>query len=364
MKHWPLVERIAGAVLLLAGSSPAAHAWDEHRLIMQSIGRTTANLNRRYLYEKIAVPSVVDEKRVIHELATELLLNEKRIPVYSETHPDQHEVVLYELFRGEMIDEPDRGMDQDLPDAADPEHIRDWMGGRTGESSQGFRHMYFGGFQLKDPIQSFQIPFRAVGEAKLRFQKLMKISDRFFLDQQRFWGTRTLLWALHYLQDLHQPFHVVQVPNLKFLPLGSLFDHFVAKATHSLTNYHYGYEAIARTYLEHYENTYFRDCFETDKPLVSDDLSEIIEKSRAEASSLAEPLYDLLGSTLKTSEIDLQKSPTTIDYWQLIKSSESESVGKLREVTCRLYQSIARYTWGHFDRSFNYIPPISTKSGR
>lgn len=361
MKLWPAVSRFAVAVLFL---TPDAFGWDQHHLLMESLGRTTANLNRRYLYEKIPVPSAAEEKRVIHELAAELLLNEKRIPLYTADHPGQKEVVLYELFRGEMIDEPDRGMDQDLPDAADPDGIRDWMGGRTGEGSQGFRHMYFAGFQPKDPVQTFQIPFRAVGQAKTRFQKLLKISNKFFIEKQRFWGTRTLLWALHYLQDLHQPFHVVQVPNWRFLPLGDLFNGFVAKSTHSLTNYHYAYEALARTYLEHYQLTYFRDCLETDKQQVSEDLSEIVDLAREQAPLMAGPLYDLLGPALKSPEIDLRKNPGTIDYWQLLKTTEVESVGKLREVTCRLYQSIARYTWGHFDRAFNYMPPTSTKSGR
>lgn len=352
------------ATVVLCFTALSAQAWDQHSLIMQSIGRTTANLNRRYLYDKVAVPTLAQEKKEIHALSAELGLNEAAVPVYNERHPNQKEVVVYELLRGEMIDEPDMGMDQNLPESADPDGVRKWMGGTSGPSSQGFRHMYFGGFDYHQPIQTIQIPFRAIGDAKVRFKKILSTSDRFFKENQKFWGVRTMLWALHYLQDLHQPFHTVQIPYWRFLPFESLFKDFVAHATHAITNYHYAYEGIGRTYLQHYESSYFRDCLETDKPKISEDLSDVVEISKAEAPQMATSLYALLGPSLKSWEIDLQKNVGTIDYWHLLKTTTDESVTKLRETTCRLYQSVAQYTWGLFDRAFNYVPESSTNRGR
>lgn len=353
-----------GLLPLLAALAPEARAWKEHRLIMESLGRTTANLNRQYLYKKIHVPNKFEEQAVIRELAGSLLLNEKKIPVWGQLHPDQGEVVLYELFRGTMIDEPDQGMDQDLPDAADPSDTRQWMGGYKGISSQGFRHMYYAGLQLKAPFATLQWPPRPMGYAKSRFQKLMKLSNHYFANGDKFWGTRLLLWALHYLQDLHQPFHVIQIPNWRYLPWGSLFNGFVEHSTHALTNYHYAYEEIASQFLEHYSESRFRECLETSKVELSEDLSEVVDKTREESEFVAGPLYDLVGPILKSREIDLQKGQSPIDFWQLLRSGEGDAAPTLRDVTCRLYQSMAQYVWGHFDRAFNYMPESSTKSGR
>ncbi|MBS1957989.1 MAG: hypothetical protein JST80_00815 [Bdellovibrionales bacterium] len=354
----------SASTLVLLSSAVPAKAWDQHQLLMQSIGRTTANLNRRYLYEKIAVPSEADEKAMIHTLATGLELREAAIPVYSQKHPDQKQIEVYELFRSDMIDEPDMGMDRDLPESADPNGVRKWMGGATGPTSQGFRHMIFPGFDYKQPLQTFQYPFHSVGEAPVRYQRLLIMSDKFFQEGQKFWGVRTLLWALHYLQDLHQPFHVLQVPYWKYLPLSDIFNHFIARCTHTLGNYHFAYEGIALTYLKHYDDMYMRDCFETNTQKISENLSEIIDKSRDEARNMSGPLYELFGESLKSPGIDLPKGVGVPDYYEVIKSSREEAVPKLREVTCRLFQNMAQYTWGMFDRAFTYTPEASTKRGR
>jgi len=50
--------------------------------------------------------------------------------------------------------------------------LQEWMGGETGPTSQGFRHMFFGGVDWQHPIQTFQIPFHSIGQAPERFEIL------------------------------------------------------------------------------------------------------------------------------------------------------------------------------------------------
>lgn len=345
---------------------PQASAWDEHQAFMEALARTTPNLDRKYLYQPVSIPSVEEEKKILAEIAAGLEINVSKVPLFSESHRSEKKIEVHELLKSKMIDEPDMGMDQDLPDSYDPQGERPWMGGVQGVTSQGFRHMYFAGFDYKQPLLSFQLPFRAVGQAPTRFQKWLALSDRFFKERQVFWGVRTLMWALHYLQDLHQPFHVTQVPNWKFLPLGSLFSGFIGRTTQSIGNYHFAYEGFALVYLKKYDQLLFRDCIEADGVSVSEDLHEIIEKSRDGAKAIAEPLYEILGPGLKDAAIDIPRGVGVPDYYRILRSTTDENVFILRDETCKLMKSMAQYTWGQIDRAFQFFPAqsSSSKTGR
>jgi hypothetical protein len=358
--------RLGWIALLVFTTGIEALAWDQHQAFMDALARTTPNLGRKYLFQSVQIPTPAEERKMIAELSAGMELNAAKVPVFSELNPNLRKIEVHELFKGTMIDEPDQGMDQDLPESFDARSERKWMGGTAGVTSQGFRHMYFAGFDYKQPLLTLQIPFRSIGQAKVRFQKWLALSDKFMLERQPFWGVRTLMWALHYLQDLHQPFHVTQVPNFRFLPLGSLFNGFIDRTTQSIGNYHFAYEGFALIYLQKYDLMLFRDCVEASGFNVSQDLSEIIEKARDAAKPIGEALFEILGPSLKSTEIDIPKGVGVPDYYRLLRSSTNESVPIIREETCKLTQSMARYTWGHFDRAFNYIPDSSNskKIGR
>src|SRR5258708_4382103 len=114
-------------ILLFCLMMPSAQAWDHHQYIMQSLGRTTANLNRKYLYNKIPLPSEAQERQTIHDLSRSMQIREAAVPIFTENREGQKEIEIHELLIGTMIDEPDLGMDQNLPDEADPKGDREWM---------------------------------------------------------------------------------------------------------------------------------------------------------------------------------------------------------------------------------------------
>ena len=110
--------------------------------------------------------------------------------------------------------------------------------------------MYFPGLKWSAPISTFQIPLRAVGLAPIRYDQIRNLSDRLFKEGKPFWGLRTLLWSIHFMQDLHQPFHTTQILDLRFIPIRTLFSGLVARTTQSVANYHYAYEGLMLEYVK------------------------------------------------------------------------------------------------------------------
>lgn len=158
-----------------------------------------------------------------------------------------------------FVDEPDGGMDQNLPDSDDPENQRRWMGGKVGLGSQGFRHMYFGGWDWQLPIGSLQLPFHAIGYAPDRVEEFSEMAQRFFREGNRPEGLRRLAWALHYLQDLGQPYHATQLPLLSFLKLRFSVQRTVEDTTHNISNYHLSMENYVAERLQ--SSQAFGTCF-------------------------------------------------------------------------------------------------------
>jgi hypothetical protein len=159
-------------------------------------------------------------------------------------------------------DEPDWGMDQRLFDA--DQHPGLWrseyamMGGKEGLPSQSFRHMYWGGWRPSAPLASFKIPrvLAPMGEAPARAAVFLELARKMKARGQRYWELRFAANALHYLQDLTQPFHASQTPSKRvfLMPLldeqGSGFRAYVLQAQHILTYLHFSFEYVADRILE------------------------------------------------------------------------------------------------------------------
>jgi hypothetical protein len=253
-------------------------------------------------------PCPSDDQRIYDQLAAELQLNPKAAvaPTLPEACGAQARITGREILSSFVVDEPDNGMDQDLPgapEAVDPQRAARWMGGLTGKTSTGFRHMYFGGWQLWHPLATFQIPPRAIGYAPER-AALMAAKARELIHKggmEGAWGFRVLGWAIHYLQDLAQPFHAVQIPDLEMVPWYTImrwppsegFGDLVRETTRTIANYHWAFE--------HY--TLFRITTPTGQGAGRDDRSPYLdcienpEGGEAVRAVLADdPRRDQLGS--------------------------------------------------------------------
>lgn len=239
------------ALLLVAFQ---AQAWDKHESIMPWILGSLASDVLARLKTPIQAPCLNEDRRMYLELRSRLALNPSldfdQMKLKPTADSCKKTTTALEILARGFVDDPDQGMDRDLPDSADPDHERTWMGGKTGPSSQGFRHMYFGGWKLSRPIETFQIPTHAIGQAPVRAQVMADEARRLFAAGKTAWGWRVISWELHYLQDLAQPFHSVQILSPRMLNLGVLLAHpgnfgaFVQDTTRVVTNYHWAYEGL------------------------------------------------------------------------------------------------------------------------
>jgi hypothetical protein len=382
--------------------SPNTQAWDEHHVIMERMLETRASKQRVYPYRKITMPCPDDERKELEIIGKDLHINTARVPIFSTNYckagQKNADVMINDMMTSSIIDEPDHGMDQDLPESEDPHHYRRWMGGDTGPTSQGFRHMYFPGFDIWSPLKTFQVPTTPLGEALERIKLLRAEADLYFSRGDKFWGTRLLLWELHYMQDLQQPFHVAQVPSLYFLPLSKIFSGFIGATTHSIANYHYAYEGIALEWAKSAPTSDFKDCFEipeVDAPNSSfKNPIELISLPVSVDNELGSAVYQLFGDSLKTNEIDLPSGVGAVDYFALSKLREPlvlpdeelrqlspeevetyrrrlvqfPALDAVKRITCTLMRNVAQISWDELDRSYIHTHPsndfVSTKTAR
>ena len=106
-------------------------------------------------------------------------------------------------------DEPDWGMDQDLFDIEDYEYGQPPFGDRTGKSSQAPFHMAF----LQDNLLLLKIlPRLRKSFMKERISIFLALAGLALQKEIYYWGWRFTAWAMHYLQDLTQPYHAHPFP--------------------------------------------------------------------------------------------------------------------------------------------------------
>lgn len=384
-----MISAIAFVLLLFSGQ---AMAWDGHRLIHERLIPAIEDAGRRHLVQKVKIPCQEDERREIENLARTLGVNASKIPLHSTVKCGKKilstESTVAELFLSDWVDEPDFGMDQDLPAEADPAGDRAWMGGLNGPTSQGFRHMVFPGFEWASPVRSTQIPFRPVGQALERIRVLRSASDRYRKEQNLFWALRLLNWELHLIQDLHQPFHVTQVPHVQMLPWKSIFSGFVARSTQTMANYHFAYEGLVQEMLREKTEGALGECLAGEDSRVFSDPSELMLEPRKEAWGLGRALLGLLGDYPKSTAVNLPQGIGGIDYFGLVRGkplfvNDEESdfldrdekraverssvvvgaVDSLKSATCGLFRVMGAYTRGEIGRFFE-DSSISIKTGK
>lgn len=310
------------------------------------------------LDEKIKAPCPEQDRRTYEKLKTQLRLNPKASfddlklqPTAADcTRPTSPREI---LLRG-FVDDPDAGLDQDLPDTDDPRHERDWMGGKTGVTSQGFRHMYFGGWKLSRPIETFQIPLHAVGQAPERTQIMADAARNLFSAGEAAWGWRALAWEMHYVQDLAQPFHAVQMLSPRMIQWSSLArgpKTFISEGTRTVGNYHWAYEGLTFHELRLGSASPLADCLRASEshanvhPSPSDSEQELaLEQAKASVSlgsQLGRELMPFFGSQLKNPGVDLARDQGTPDY-EVLARSQLPAHQRIDAVSCAALSNAIR----------------------
>jgi hypothetical protein len=124
----------------------------------------------------------------------------------------------------DFVDEPDWELDQELD--------LSWMQAFHGES-QGYRHMYY-------PTWTFHVPMGAYpqGETPERVAHFYSMAKNAFADGDAYWGFRFLARAMHYVQDMAQPYHTRQLYS-RFISLKDPYHGTIQV----IKNYHFAYES-------------------------------------------------------------------------------------------------------------------------
>lgn len=148
-------------------------------------------------------------------------------------------------------DEPDHGMDQDIfahyPNLWKEDYA--YMGGLLpGTPSQAFRHMFWPQGFFKAPANPADNPVfeaRPLGQAPERSRLFSDLSQSAFRLGHPYWGARFLAWSLHYLQDVSQPYHAVQLPSLELIYRrpGAGVD--AGVTARLISYYHFAFELLA-----------------------------------------------------------------------------------------------------------------------
>ncbi len=121
-------------------------------------------------------------------------------------------------------DEPDWGMDKELKLSK----AQFLMAG-----SHGYRHMYYSAGDWHLPYLFFP-----QGVAPKRAQHFYGLAKQALSRGDLYWGFRFLARAIHYIEDIGQPYHTTQT-SLRFIIPGSP----LAGTTQATKNYHFAYES-------------------------------------------------------------------------------------------------------------------------
>ena len=166
---------------------------------------------------------------------------------------------------------------------------------------------------------------------------------------------------MHYLQDLAQPFHSVQILNFKMVPWYELlawppkkgFDRLVQETTRIVTNYHWAYEDYIQFQISLGNNSAFRECLTFPEKFSSLKMNsatqtpeemalEVVDSSIDLAAKLGPLLFDFFGSQLTEPGINLSLHPEMLNYKDYsIRPDLLEARQKLHSVTCECLANAA-----------------------
>jgi len=217
----------------------------------------------------------------------------------------------------------DDGRDQDLFLRDDQGHPRPmfpdqkWFGSVQGPNSQAFRHIEKPPFRLSHPLTTFGIPLRSLGEASQRTEIYFQLSQLAFALGEDYWGWRFLAGGLHYLEDLHQPYHAGQITPLLLrkglkvlLSWGRSEKGFIGSFAHVISNSHRFFETYidrAESFDPDLKEHAYKSLLGTDAlsaPLSARDLAE---KARDDSNSYFAPLAEAVGKLTGESLYERQE---------------------------------------------------------
>lgn len=358
-----MISKSFALLLALSAWATPAHAWHIHQQLMPWVLDGASREIKATLAKPGEALCAPDLERAYASLPANAQLNPRFRPLplstvgcgKGSTLTGEEALRAVRTDGTGLVDEPDAGMDQELPDSADPADFRKWMGGRTGPNSQGFRHMYFGGWNWQHPLDTFQIPRAPIGLAPDRAQFFADAATEAWHRGQPEWAMRLAAWAMHYLQDLAQPYHSQQVPSFYMIPWHALYvwppeqgwRDLIRESSRSIGNYHRAYEKYVHLRLtENDRSSPFSDCLAKAELLstlrarpvkdIRELARQIAANARRWAPEVGELSLQLFGNSLKLSTIDIAHGKNEPDFLNsVVRVDQAQTRADLHEITCR-----------------------------
>ena len=270
-------------------------------------------------------------------------------------------------------DEPDYGLDTGLwEDNGTPFGALYGFGKqpfgnpRLEYSSQAPFHM---AFLFENKIVEAAAPFIKNTYPKYRFYLFQNLSQFAFEKGHRYWGARFLGWALHYLQDLTQPYHSTLMPGASTLSMLSInglvllgFPRLKNEGIQVLTNHHLA--------LENYGFHFFYDFLskgkwkalskalqsEPPEPLLP--ATDFLKMAAKESHGLSVQTQTVLTKTFPEGLISnphyfFGETDPTINTFNIIENESITSRNGMRDLLISLQQNFVRHSRAWIRSQFN-----------
>lgn len=180
-------------------------------LFVQYLSGMAHRIHHQPLTKKdVMAPSVIDAKWIC-------LANPPLEGVSSGENLSPLEII------SSATDEPDYGMDIHLWENNPSEVAKVYGFGEQPYGSTvfpiGSQAPFHMGFYFESWVLNHAAPFLQHGFPEYRIHLYLSLSRYAFKTGHMYWGYRFLGWALHYIQDLTQPYHTAVAPNTSTLRL-------------------------------------------------------------------------------------------------------------------------------------------------
>jgi len=256
-----------------------------------------------------------------------------------------------------FTDEPDWGFDHTLWGYTDYGYGEQPYGKPEGESSKAPFHMQFAHEAFL--VKKF-VPTVLEGMASDRVDLFTRLARHAFEGGHDYWGWRFSAWAIHYAQDLAQPYHSKTIPSAT----GAFYLRYVVsprkelltdRATQLAANRHFLYEDFVAYGLQ---ESYLGDeeTYETlagylawgdhafDVPDAEALVVELMDYAAAHSRTIDSTLVKAFGSSLtKNYEFDVETDPA-YDIVNEMGSMDAKSAQKLLDETGKDFERAGRAT--------------------
>jgi len=325
----PPVVFLVGLAAISFSSGSVLWAWEDHRLVTRASLSDLPELRSatvRYTPLESLLRDIGFSSLQQFNESLQMRKEYEFLPKLGETQGA--EVSVPEVL-AVYSDEPDWGMDKEIfgqyPEIWKAEYSR--MGGRVGTPSQAFRHMYWLGFSWRMPLRTSKLPvgrlFASMGLAPERAALFVALSRKARAAGHSYWSVRFVSNALHYLEDVAQPFHASQTPTKRFLFLpvldrnhGNGFENYVAQVQNIVSYYHFAFE---RYVAEQMQAHYAEGNNPEGKELVETLAGELSDGPGQDGGSV-----DIAGMVVAMAELSARQSAragqTSMDFFPSIEA--------------------------------------------